>query len=127
MQPFAFKADAVHRPMPELPPVTMTTLLFSPAMIFPPENVDLVRVYRIAGRLSIRIAGLWKSTGINLCEFLRSQCQLALENEKLRKYTILVILYKLDHKSVCQLTIKDIPELKCAAESKPYEDENEIR
>ena len=94
---------------------------------FPPENVDLVRVYRIAGRLSIRIAGLWKSTGINLCEFLRSQCQLALENEKLRKYTILVILYKLDHKSVCQLTIKDIPELKCAAESKPYEDENEIR
>ena len=50
--------DAVHRPMPELPPVTMTTLLFSPAMIFPPENVDLVRVYRIARRLSIRIAGL---------------------------------------------------------------------
>ena len=45
----------------------------------------------------------------------------------LRKYTILVILYKLDHKSVCQLTIKDIPELKRAAESKPYEDENEIR
>ena len=38
---------------------------------FPPENVDLVRVYRIAGRLSIRIAGLWKSTGINLCKFLR--------------------------------------------------------
>ena len=127
MQPFSFRADAVHRPMPELPPVTMTTLLFSPAMIFPPENVDLVRVYRIAGRLSIRIAGLWKSTGINLCEFLRSQCQLELENEKLRKYTILVILYKLDHESVCQLTIKDIPELKCAAESKPYEDENEIR
>ena len=59
--------------------------------------------------------------------FLHSQCQLALENEKLRKYTILAILYKLDHKSVCQLTIKDIPELKCAAESKPYEDENEIR
>ena len=26
--------DAVHRPMPELPPVTMTTLLSSPAMIF---------------------------------------------------------------------------------------------
>ena len=45
----------------------------------------------------------------------------------LRKYTILVILYKLDQKSVCQLTIKDIAELKCAAESKPYEDENEIR
>ena len=49
MQPFSFRADAVHRPMPELPPVTMTTLLFSPTMIFPPENVDLVRVYRIAG------------------------------------------------------------------------------
>lgn len=44
----------------------------------------------------------------------------------LRKYTILV-MYKLDHKSVCQLTIKDIPELKRAAGSKPYEDENEIR
>ena len=58
---------------------------------------------------------------------LHNQCQLALENETLRKYTILVILYKLDQKSVCQLTIKDIPELKCAAESKPYEDENEIR
>ena len=28
------RADAVHRPMPELPPVTMTTLLFSPNMIF---------------------------------------------------------------------------------------------
>ena len=98
-------------------------------------NVDLVRVYRIAGRLSILIAGLWKSTGINLCKFLRrlaslflhSQCQLALEIKMLRKYTILAILYKLDQKSVCQLTIKDIPELKCAAESKPYEDENEIR
>ena len=59
--------------------------------------------------------------------FLHSQCHLALENETLRKYTILVILYKLDQKSVCQLTIKDIPELKCATESKPYEDENEIR
>ena len=88
------------------------------------------------GRLSILIAGLWKSTGINLCKFLRrlaslflhNQCQLALENETLRKYTILVILYKLDQKSVCQLTIKDIPELKRAAESKPCEDEeHEIR
>ena len=59
--------------------------------------------------------------------FLHSQCQLALEIETLRKYTILAILYKIDHKSVCQLTIKDIPELKCAAESKPYEDENEIQ
>ena len=90
-------------------------------------NVDLVRVYRIARRLSILIAGLWKSTGINLRKFLHSQCHLALEIETLRKYTILVILYKLDQKSVCQLTIKDIPALKCAAESKPYEDENEIR
>ena len=60
--------------------------------------------------------------------FYTANAQLALENETLRKYTILVILYKLDHKSVCQLTIKDIPELKRAAESKPYEDEeNEIR
>ena len=59
--------------------------------------------------------------------FLHSQCQLALEIETLRKYTILAILYKLDQKSVCQLTIKDIPELKRAAGSKPYEDENEIR
>ena len=38
---------------------------------FPPENVDLVRGYRIAGRLSILIAGLWKSTGINLRKILR--------------------------------------------------------
>ena len=38
---------------------------------FPPENVDLVRVYRIARRLSIRIAGSWKSTGINLRKILR--------------------------------------------------------
>ena len=36
---------------------------------FPPENVDLVRVYRIARRLSIRIAGMWKSTGIHLRKF----------------------------------------------------------
>ncbi len=62
-----------------------------------------------------------------LASLLHSQCQLALEIEMLRKYTILAMLYKLDQKSVCQLTIKDIPELKCAAESKPYEDENEIR
>ena len=66
-------------------------------------------------------------TQIGLSFFFYSQCQLALEIETLRKYTILVILYKLDQKSVCQLTIKDIPELKRAAESKPYEDENEIR
>ena len=50
---------------------------------FPPENVDLVRVYRSAGRLSIPIAGLWKSTGINLrsreisaCLVLQARSQL---------------------------------------------------
>ena len=94
---------------------------------FPPENVELIRVYRIAERLSILIAGLWKSTGINLRKFLHNQCQLALENETLRKYTILVILYKFEHGLVYQLAVKDISELKCAAGSKPYEDENEIR
>ena len=71
-----------------------------------------------------QLAQIFTQIGLS---FLHSQCQLALENEMLRKYTILVILYKLDHKSVCQLTIKDIPELKRAAGSKPYEDENEIR
>lgn len=46
----------------------------------------------------------------------------------LRKYTILDMLYKFERELIYQLTIKDIPELKCAAESKPYEDEeNEIR
>ena len=59
--------------------------------------------------------------------FLHSQCQLALENEMLRKYTILVMLYKFERELIYQLTTKDIPELKCAAGSKPYEDENEIR
>ena len=72
-----------------------------------------------------QLAQIFTQIGLS---FLHSQCQLALEIETLRKYTILAILYKLDHKSVCQLTIKDIPELKRAAESKPYEDEeNEIR
>ena len=71
-----------------------------------------------------QLAQIFTQIGLS---FLYSQCQLALEIEMLRKYTILAILYKLDQKSVCQLTIKDIPELKCAAESKPYEDENEIR
>ena len=71
-----------------------------------------------------RLAQIFTQIGLS---FLHNQCQLALENETLRKYTVLVIVYKLDHKSVCQLTIKDIPELKCAAGSKPYEDENEIR
>ena len=61
-------------------------------------------------------------------KFLHNQCQLALENEMLRKYTILVMLYKFERKLIYQSTTKDIPELKCAAESKPYEDEeNEIR
>ena len=71
-----------------------------------------------------QLAQIFTQIGLS---FLYSQCQLALEIETLRRYTILAILYKLDQKSVCQLTIKDIPELKCAAESKPYEDENEIR
>ena len=80
------------------------------------------------GWLSILIAGLWKSTGINLRKFLHNQCQSALENETLHKYTILVVLYKFEHGLVYQLTVKDIPELKCAAGSKPCEDEeNEIR
>ena len=71
-----------------------------------------------------QLAQIFTQIGLS---FLHSQCQLALEIEMLRKYTILVILYKLDHKSVGQLTIKDRPELKCAAESTPYEDETEIR
>ena len=50
-----------------------------------------------------------------------------LENETLRKYTILVMLYKFERVLVYQLAVKDLTELKCAAESKPYEDENEIR
>ena len=72
-----------------------------------------------------QLAQIFTQIGLS---FLHSQCQLALEIETLRKYTILAILYKLDQKPVCQLTIKDIPELKRAAGSKPYEDEeNEIR
>ena len=71
-----------------------------------------------------QLAQIFTQIGLS---FLYSRCQLALEIEMLRKYTILAILYKLDHKSVCQLTIKDMPELKRAAGSKPYEDENEIR
>ena len=66
------------------------------------------------GWLSIPIAGLWKSTGSNLRKFLRrvaslflhSQCQSALENETLRKYTILVMLYKFECELMYQLTIK---------------------
>ena len=77
---------------------------------------------RIVKKHRDQLAQIFTQIGL----FLHSQCQLALEIEMLRKYTILAMLYKLDQKSVCQLTIKDIPELKCAAESKPYEDENEI-
>ena len=79
---------------------------------------------RIVEKYRDQLAQIFTQIGLS---FLHSQCQLALEIEMLRKYTILAMLYKLDHKSVCQLTIKDIPALKCAAESKPYEDENEIR
>ncbi len=78
---------------------------------------------RIVKKHRDQLAQIFTQIGLSL----HSQCQLALEIEMLRKYTILAMLYKLDQKSVCQLTIKDIPELKCAAESKPYEDENEIR
>lgn len=60
-------------------------------------------------------------------EILTEKCQLVLENETLRKYTILVMLYKFERALVYQLAVKDLPELKCAAGSKPYEDENEIR
>ena len=78
---------------------------------------------RIVKKHRDQLAQIFTQIGLS---FLHSQCQLALEIEMLRKYTILV-MYKLDHKSVCQLTIKGIPELKRAAGSKPYEDENEIR
>ena len=79
---------------------------------------------RIVEKYRDQLAQIFTQIGLS---FLHSQCQLALEIEMLRKYTILAMLYKLDQTSVCQLTIKDIPELKRAAESKPYEDENEIR
>lgn len=72
-----------------------------------------------------QLAQIFTQIGLS---FLHSQCQLALEIETLRKYTVLVILYKFECELVCQLTIKDIPEWKRAAGSKPYEDEeNEIR
>ena len=38
--PLSFKADAVQRPMPELPPVTITIFLYSPAMICPPKMLN---------------------------------------------------------------------------------------
>ena len=71
-----------------------------------------------------QLAQIFTQIGLS---FLHSQCQLALEIETLRKYTVLVILYKFECELVYQLTIKDIPEWKRAAGSKPYEDENEIR
>ena len=71
-----------------------------------------------------QLAQIFTQIGLS---FLHSQCQLALEIEMLRKYTILVMLYKFERELIYQLTTKDIPELKCAAGSKPYEDENEIR
>ena len=72
-----------------------------------------------------QLAQIFTQIGLS---FLHSQCQLALENKTLRKYTILDMLYKFERELIYQLTIKEIPELKCAAESKPYEDEeNEIR
>ena len=71
-----------------------------------------------------QLAQIFTQIGLS---FLHSQCQLALEIEMLRKYTILVMLYKFERELIYQLTTKDIPELKCAAGSKSYEDENEIR
>ena len=72
-----------------------------------------------------QLAQIFTQIGLS---FLHNQCQLALENEMQRKYTILVMLYKFERELIYQLTIKDIPELKCAAGSKPCEDEeNEIR
>lgn len=79
---------------------------------------------RIVKKHRDQLAQIFTQIGLS---FLHSQCQSALENETLRKYTILVMLYKFECELMYQLTIKDIPELKCAAESKPYEDENEIR
>lgn len=71
-----------------------------------------------------QLAQIFTQIGLS---FLHSQCQLALENETLRKYTVLVVLYKFERGLVYQLVIKDIPELNRAAGSKSYEDENEIR
>ena len=79
---------------------------------------------RIVKKHRDQLAQIFTQIGLS---FLHSQCQLALEIEMLRKYTILVMLYKFERVLVYQLAVKDLPELKCAAESKPYEDENEIR
>jgi len=80
---------------------------------------------RIVKKHRDQLAQIFTQIGLS---FLHSQCQLALEIEMLRKYTILVMLYKFERELIYQLTIKDIPELKCAAGSKPCEDEeNEIR
>ena len=58
---------------------------------------------RIVKKHRDQLAQIFTQIGLS---FLHSQCQLALEIETLRKYTILVILYKLDQKSVCQLDHK---------------------
>ena len=79
---------------------------------------------RIVEKHRDQLAQIFTQIGLS---FLHSQCQLALENEMLRTYTILDMLYKFERELIYQLTAKDIPELKCAAGSKPYEDENEIR
>ena len=80
---------------------------------------------RIVEKYRNQLAQIFTQIGLS---FLHSQCQLVLENETLRKYTILDMLYKFERELIYQLTIKDIPELKCAAGSKPCEDEeNEIR
>ena len=79
---------------------------------------------RIVEKYRDQLAQIFTQIGLS---FLHSQCQLALEIEMLRKYTILVMLYKFERKLIYQSTTKDIPELKRAAELKPYEDENEIR
>ena len=79
---------------------------------------------RIVKKHRDQLAQIFTQIGLS---FLHSQCQLALEIEMLRKYTILVMLYKFERVLVYQLAVKDLPELKCAAGSKPYEDENEIR
>ena len=71
-----------------------------------------------------QLAQIFTQIGLS---FLHSQCQLALEIETLRKYTILVILYKLDQKSVCQLDHKRHTRIEACGGIKTYEDENEIR
>ena len=51
---------------------------------------------RIVEKYRDQLAQIFTQIGLS---FLHSQCQLALEIEMLRKYTILAMLYKLDQKS----------------------------